>query len=353
MLKTRFATTIILGAIILSACGGVTPYPTPSTPSATFVPATTTPILTATSLPSITPTPWNTPISEMLEGYPTPEVLGPLPTCETRGSGLCNLDPDMQRQDISFHELYVGKYVLRNWCDRNYVGSPKPCPITISSIGAEQIEIWGTPAWIRGETGSDLTGDGIPDIVIEAWDGSLDDGSETIVYEADNTLKKIMDVWSQDPGNFTDINGDGTYEYTAPTVIYSQFCFDCNAWTPIVYEYQRANGYLPATYKFKDSLSLIQTDLDYLANFKNQNPNMPLQFNIVNGSNEDNEYWKYATTNWDYYLAVTKLYDVIIYYLLSGYPKDAQKVLNDYFPPDQASEFMIDIQKDIKPFLSP
>lgn len=289
----------------------------------------------------------------MLEGYPTPEVLVALPTCEIRGSGLCNLDPDMQRQDISFHELYVGKYVLRNWCDRNWVGLPKPCPITISSIGDEQIEIWGTPAWIRGETGADLTGNGIPDIVIEAWDGSLDDGSETIVYEADNTLKKIMDVWSQDPGNFTDINGDGSYEYTAPTEIFSQFCFDCNAWAPIVYEYQGRAGYLAATYKFKDSLSLKQTDLDYLANFKRQNPNTPLQFNLVNGSSEDKEYWQYATTNEDFHVAVNSLYDVIIYYLLSNQTKMAKNVLNDYFPSNQASVYMIDIQKDLKGLITP
>ena len=90
MLKTRIATIIILGAIILSACGGVTPYPTPSTPSATFAPATTTPISTATSLPFETVTPWYTPTPETLNGYPTPQALVALPTCDKYGEGLCN-----------------------------------------------------------------------------------------------------------------------------------------------------------------------------------------------------------------------------------------------------------------------
>ena len=81
MLKIRIATIIVLSAIILSACGGVTPYPTPSTPSVTFIPSTTTPIPTATSLPSATITPWYTPTPETLNGYPTPEAVITFPPC--------------------------------------------------------------------------------------------------------------------------------------------------------------------------------------------------------------------------------------------------------------------------------
>ena len=215
MLKTRIATTIILGAIILSACGGVTPYPTPTISSPTLFFPTTTPLPTLTSTPAVTPTP------ETLYGYPTPQAVV-LPTCNP--VDCLELTPNVQRQDFTLHELYVGRSVLRNWCEHDpLVNFFLYCAITISSKGDQQMEIWGYPAEFGEETGSDLTGEGIPDIVIDNWSGGSA-GLVTVVYEAGDNRKMIMDIGS-DYNRFKDLNSDGTYEYIAPIRFWSQLEF--------------------------------------------------------------------------------------------------------------------------------
>jgi len=193
MLKTRIATTIILGAIILSACGGVTPYPTPSTPSPTFIPLTTAPIPIATSLPYVIPTQTYTPTPETLYGYPTAEFV---PIC---GIDCLTLTPNVQRQDITLHELYLGKYVLRSWCivDQRF-DFCSDSAITISSRDSKQIEMSGGQIYFGNETGADLTGDGIPDIVIDRWATGYRP-LLTTVYEAGTSLKEITQIWSDSP----------------------------------------------------------------------------------------------------------------------------------------------------------
>jgi hypothetical protein len=369
MLKTRIATTIILGAIILSACGGVTPYPIPTISSPTLIFPTTTPLPTFTSMPTITPTFENTPTPETLYGYPTPQAAV-LPTCNP--IDCLELTPNVQRQDFTFHELYVGKYVLRNWCNIDpSIDLPYPyCAVTISSKGSKQIELWGWPAYFGEETGANLTGDGKPDIVIIDWFGG-NCCVDAIVYEAGDSLKKIMDVGSHWVGTFTDLNGDGTYEYVATDRIWSEFCEGCTVWPSIVYEYQSKLGYVPATYKFKDvfvpwshtlksSLATdIQKDLDFLNQFTKHNPKTTLLFippntdlSLTPGV-EEQEYWQYANENSDYSQAVNALYELAAYYLLAGQPTDAQNILNKYFPHDKASAYMLGIQNDLQSLLAP
>jgi hypothetical protein len=38
----------------------------------------------------------------------------------------------------------------------------------------------------------------------------------------------------------------------------------------------------------------------------------------------------------------------ILVYLLAGQKSDTQKILNEYFPPDKASEYMLAIQQDFQ-----
>lgn len=355
-MKTKITLPILICAIFLTACGGVTPYPTQLTVSPTFViPTISSP--TATSTPTSTPIPWKTPTPETLYGYPTPEVMV-VPTCGIDGC-MMNFTPEPQRRDITFHELYVGKYVVRNWCDSDpQVTFFSSCAVIIASKNTKQVEIWGYgTAWLREETGADLTGNGIPEIVIGTWNGAGDGGSGTIVYEAGDTLKEIMSAGS---GNFTDLNGDGALEYITQTRIWSRFCSGCQAGMRIVYEYQGKVGYVPATYKFRDKLQFFDAkeSLDFLAQFKKQHPNMAFHFpsrdSVDNPSVEDKEYQQYEKeTNFEYSRAVYILYALTAQYLLIGQKSDAQKILNEYFPPDKASEYMLAIQKDLQGLLAP
>lgn len=341
-MKIKIIVIIISSAIILSACGGVTPYPTPTLPSPTSI-LPTTPLSTMTSTPTITPTFENTPTPETLYGYPTPEAAV-WPTCVPMMDCL-QLTPNVQRQDILFHQLYVGKYVLRSWCNIDpQFPSFSPCAITISSKSNKQIEIWGYPAYFREETGSDLTGDGRSDIVITDWGGG-NCCVGTIVYEVGDNLKKIMDIGSFRPGTFIDLNGDGSYEYIALDRIWSPFkdCL-CEKTIQTVYEDQGSLGYILATHKFKNQLKLdidVQKYMEILSNYKKRYPNTLIRFDNLN------------TTNTDYDSAVRSLYNIIVDYLLMNQKGDALKILNEYCPPDKVSEYMADMQNYMKYFLAP
>lgn len=357
---TKTAILFLVCVIFLAACGGVTPYPQPMTASPAFILPATMPLPTLTATP--TPTQWHTPTPETLYGYPTPKTMAQ-PTCPPRGDCWI-LTPNVQRQDIAFHELYVGKYVLRSWCNVDSRFSQFDfCPysaITIASKDGQYIEIWGGNFVSFGkEAGADLTGNGIPDIVIDNWIGGASCCQNTIIYEAGDNLIKIMDIVYEPFGTstFTDLNGDGTYEFIVPEQIESVFCGNCVIRPSVVYEYQPKSGYVLATYKFKDVLSIdIQKDLAFLNRFTKQNPNMTFHFPdpswYSTQSPEDKEYQRYKE-NLDYSRAVATIYELAAYYLLAGQQSDAQNILNKYFPPDKATEYMLGIQNDLQRILPP
>jgi hypothetical protein len=253
-MKIKVVLATLIYIICLSSCTSIASYSAPPIASPTSSKLTITPastnMPTPTSTPTITPTrQWYGPTPETLYGFPTPEIMV-LPTCGPEGCSL-NLTPEPQRQELRFHELYVGKYVLRNWCSND----PKviriaPCAVTISSKGMQQVEVWGYgTAWLGAETGADLTGNGIPEIVIVTTTGAASAETGKLVYEAGNTLTMIMQAHGN--GTFIDLNEDGTYEYVAPRRIWSSFPAGGNIWINVVHEYQEDQGhYMLATSKF-------------------------------------------------------------------------------------------------------
>jgi hypothetical protein len=353
-MKTKIALYCLICIFFLSACGSVTPYPTSSVASPTFAFTTTESLPTLTITPTVTETPWNTPTPETLSGYPTPQSAV-LPTCNP--IDCLKLEDNVQRRDFAFHDLYLGKYVLRNWCDVDPNLTVYPyCAVTISSKDNQQIEIWGWPARFGEETGADLTGNGTSDIVIIDWSGG-NCCVRTVVYEVGDSLKKIIDIGSFRPGTFTDLNGDGTYEYIVPYRLWPRFCM-CDARPSVVFEYQPKSGYVPATYKFKNTLSFnFNEALDFLDKFTKQNPNMPLLLLSdnydYNPTTEDEEYLKFDKENPDYSRAINTLYNITVYYLLAGQPIDAQNNLYKYLSPNKATEYMLAIQEELKSLLAP
>lgn len=349
-MKTKIVLQCLICIVFLAACGGVTPYPISLAPTPTPAILSTKPFPTFTITPTVTQTPLNTPTPESISGYPTPQPAV-LPTCNP--IDCLKLEDNVQRQDFTFHDLYLGKYVLRNWCNIDPILAPYPyCAVTISSKGNQQIEIWGWPARFREETGADLTGNGKPDIVITNWSGG-NCCVGTIIYEANDKLEKIMDIGSFRPGTFTDLNGDETYEYIVPYRLWPSFCH-CDARPSVVFEYQPKSGYVPATNKFKDVLSFdFNKAFNFLDEFRKQNPNMPFLLlsanDYYNPTAEDEEYLKFdKETNWEYSRAINTLYNITVYYLLAGQPVDAQNALNKYLPPNKANEYMLAVQEELQ-----
>jgi hypothetical protein len=359
-MKARVVAILFLFAVILPACGGVRPYATALVVSPTYANAVAIPISTARNTPTLTPTVESTWTPETLYGFPTQQTPIPLPTCDPNiGDCFKPWTIDIQREELSFHELYLGKYVLRQWCD---VNAPwQTCAISISSRGSTQLEIWSHPVFFGEETGADLTGHGKPDIVIIGYPGG-NCCIQTTVYEAGDRLKKILDIDSEQPGKFIDLNGDGVDEFVFKTDRrFSQVCSNCTVWAPHVYEYKPGSGYVPATYKFKDLLTNdIQVRMDHLSQFMKQNPNLTLHFPDfgyldfrATQTVEDQEYQQNEAQNADYQWAVNDLYNLVVLYLLAGEPAEAQKILSQYFPPEKVSQYLVAIRADVRDWLAP
>jgi hypothetical protein len=359
-MKTKIANLFLLFTVFLTSCSGVTPVPIPNratsnleSSTTTLVPTITnssiTQLRTFTSTPTITPTPYISSTPETLNGFPTPPSTIAFPTCDPNIKDCLTVEHNFQREDLPFHELYLGKYVLRNWCDTNQPVL-RTCIVTISSKSKEQIELWGNLIYFGAETGADLTGNGKSDIVIIDYPGG-NCCVETIVYEVGDSLKKIMDIKSHSEGEFIDLNSDGSHEYIAQYRNFSRFCVECTLWASVVYEYRPEMGYVPATNKFKDVLSKdIQGAQDIVTQFAKQNPGMLAYFpdgNDDSPSFEDKEFTKFYKANTNYPHFVNILYQLIAYYLLIGQPIDAQKTLNKYCPPDKVSEYYRSIQAEV------
>ena len=335
-MKTKNVLTILIYGLLLSACVGVTPYPTPLMASPTLItPAiiTGTPSPIPTNTVPLTPTrQWYGPTPETLYGYPTPEVMV-VPTCGIDGCML-NLTPEPQRKELTFYELYVGKYVVRNWCTSDpKVNGFGPCAVIISSKGMQELEIWGyVTSWVGAETGADLTGNGIPEIVIVTSYGGASDSTGKIVYEAGDTLTKIM--YAHGNGTFADLNDDGTYEYVAPRRIWTSLPMRGNIWLNVVYEYQKDRDYyMLATSKFINQIEEgVQWNFDALAEFEQEHPDASLQFEIFDH---------------DYASAEISLYRIVAYYLLAGEENTALEYLNKYFSEEKAAEYLLIIKSDM------
>ncbi|MCP4141091.1 MAG: hypothetical protein GY755_12560 [Chloroflexi bacterium] len=335
-MKIKIVLITLIYIFFLSGCISVTPYATPPTASPTSSNLTTIPVATNTPTQTSTPTATSTlrsyrPTPETLYGFPTPEIMV-LPTCGVDGCWL-NFTPEPQRSDITFHELYVGKYVVRNWCDTdpkvNYF--PASCAVIISSKGMEQIEIWGYgKAWVGAETGADLTGNGIPEIVIDTWNGAANDGTAKFVYEAGETLTKIMQAHGD--GNFIDLNEDGAYEYVTPRRIWTSIPSVSNVWFYDAYEYQNDTSYMVSTKKFMEQINDIQINLDALSEFEEEYPDASLQFEVFDH---------------DHGPAEASLYRIVAYYLLAEEENTALEFLNKYFSEKKASEYLLVIKSDI------
>ena len=337
-------------AILLSACensnSALTPLPATATirPSATQIPTSTS---TATSTQSPTNRPTFTP--EILSGYPTvvatPEIPDDFPQ-EVE---------NFYRNDFTFHDLYVGKYVLRKWCDEEdeKIFRGNICAITISTLNMEPVEIWWLPAKLGKETGADLTGNGIPDIVLIRDDGPY---VNTIIYEADDSLTKLLDIWTRPAGYFEDLNDDGTYEFITPIRVWSDVCAICQIWTPIVYEYRLNLGYVPSSTLTSDMVSFTGYE-ESLAEFSKINPDVDLIFyqSLRDGekSLEEIKYQQYEEDIEGYGAVVNHLYNLTILYILTGRDQDAKNLLNQHFPPEKAEEYYLLCREEIGYYLFP
>ncbi|MBI2472075.1 MAG: hypothetical protein HYV59_12675 [Planctomycetes bacterium] len=160
--------------------------------------------------------------------------------------------------DEYFEILHKGKMVFRSETGRFY---------GINTKGDENIP----PA------GKDITGDGIPDHVVEGYSGGAHCCYSYLIFSLGKQFKKITHLQADDsPFTFKDIDGDGIYEITGRdcTFAYWETCFAASPAPEIILQYKdnkyklagelMINSHPELTDEFNAKLETVKNDPEWL-----------------------------------------------------------------------------------------
>jgi len=169
-------------------------------------------------------------------------------------------------------ELVVGPFTVQRWVDPT---SPEVSPsgmcecLTLIYQDGRLLISLGVPGEMTARSvtdlsGSDINGDGTPDLIISDWSGGAHCCYRTTVYSIDVELREILslDLGNCGPGEFEDLDGDGALEFITcdDRWAYAYCTFADSPMPRVVYAFDRSvSRYTPATPRFaslfRDELS--------------------------------------------------------------------------------------------------
>lgn len=234
LLSLLASLSLFLAACELSPTGPVrTGGPATLTPADEAGPAAThTPLPPSTSTPTVLPA---TPVPTA-----SPEPPTPAPPAEAY---------------IVEDERQIGEYVVRLWRNTSSEGVGYDQIATISGAGQPPVQAEFV-AGLGEETGTDLTGEGHPDVVIQVFTGGAHCCFSTIVYDLGPQLTKVLESpLSNCGGSFTDLDGDGVAEFVTCDDLFA-YAYCPYAGSPaaqVVLQYEPGQGYVPASPRFAQS----------------------------------------------------------------------------------------------------
>lgn len=233
----RIPFLLILTSGLLAACTLMSTPPATVPPPKPWVPTATATLLpTATSTPA-DPTPTET------QAPPT-ATAGPPTATATSTPPL----PPEQGYTVA-QEQVAGDYIIRLWRNRSPQSIGFDSVVTISRGGQEVVRI-DHAAEIVSETGTDLTGEGHPDAVIEIYTGGAHCCFSTLIYDLGPEITKVLETpLSNCSGSFQDLTGDGRPEYvTCDDLFAYMYCpYAGSPAVQVIMVYQPGRGYVPAS----------------------------------------------------------------------------------------------------------
>jgi hypothetical protein len=150
-------------------------------------------------------------------------------------------------------ERIIDKYAIRRWhnpAENSSYGDM----LTIAAVGQSLTVI--EDFWSLNDlTGTDITGEGEPDLVVERFTGGAHCCGSTLVYNLGPNLTLVMETpLSNCSGSFQELNGDGTLEFVTcdDLFAYTYCCFAGSPMVTVVLQYQTGRGYVPASPHFVD-----------------------------------------------------------------------------------------------------
>ena len=124
---------------------------------------------------------------------------------------------------------------------------------TIQATGRPMIQIDSAPG-LHDLTGTDVTGEGNPDVVVETYSGGAHCCFSTIVYDLGAEPIEVLHApESNCSGYFEDLDADGAMEFVTcdDNMAYQYCCFAGSPMVKVVMKYYLGEGYLPASTKFR------------------------------------------------------------------------------------------------------
>jgi hypothetical protein len=150
------------------------------------------------------------------------------------------------------HEEYlVGKYAVRVWRPKGG-GLGFDAILTLAADGETRVQIEQFHH-LDPLAGSDVTGEGDPDLVIHTYSGGAHCCFSTIVYNLGATKTKVLETpESNCDASFVQLDGDAALEVrTCDDIFAYQYC--CYAGSPmvkVILDYSPTAGYVPASPQF-------------------------------------------------------------------------------------------------------
>lgn len=251
----RLGLFLTLVAITSLACNALATVPTADpalqqTQVALEVAATLTALSPTASLP--TPTfPVEPPTVIPTVETPPPGTPRPVPTAFTP---ISETAPDAVYSLES--EQTFGDYTMRYWRDTAGAMAEYAGVVIIVAEGEPPIQIdnvlQSTP--FDPLSGTDINGDGFPEIIVNSYTGGAHCCSSVFVASMTGTAAQpiLQTVASNCGGRFIDLNGDGVMEYDTcdDSFAYAYCSYAASPIVRVVYQFDPAKGYVPASPKF-------------------------------------------------------------------------------------------------------
>ena len=224
-------------------------------------------------------------------------------------------------------EMVIGEYGVCLWRSVNSEKRRYQGIVTISCNG----KLLARHEWALGFgdlTGTDIIGNGNPNVIITLYSGGAHCCFETMIYDLGLILTEVP-VSSSPQGNchgtFQDLDGDGIYEIvTCDDAFAYRYC--AYAYSPavrVILKYEAEVGYVPASPKFA---YLYADDID-----------------------EHTQWAKRATRgdpiNGWYNTSKCAVLPLVLDYLYSGRIEEAWQALYRYYTFPDIEEFRTDIQR--------
>ena len=182
---------------------------------------------------------------------PSPLLSSGVPV-PTPALPVVDTDPDAVYEITA--ERMIGAYAVRTWrntASQSLLGFDGI--VTIQAAGQPMIQVGSAPG-LHELTGTDITGEGNPDVVIETYSGGAHCCFSTIVYDLGAAPLEVLHApESNCSGYFEDLDNDGTLEFITcdDGLAYRYCCFAGSPMVKVIMKYYPGEGYLPASTKFR------------------------------------------------------------------------------------------------------